>query len=211
MDLASVDPPVLVSAIQHWTYCPRQCGLIHLEHVWDENVYTLRGNAAHERADEPITRAERGRRVERGLPIWSERFGLQGRADVVEFDRSGTPYPVEYKQGGKAAELQLCAQALCLEEMFGHPVPEGAVYLVKERRRVAVALDGALRAATLAAIEEVRAMLRSGALPPAVHDRRCARCSLLDACVPQARTAALARRAADPFTPRVEAELPWKD
>ena len=200
--------PVLVSALQHWTYCPRQCGLIHVEHVWDENVYTLRGAAAHERADEPTVRAERGRRVSRGLPIWSERLGLQGRADVVEFSKAGDPYPVEYKQAGGAAELQLCAQALCLEEMFGRPVPEGALYLVKERRRTPIPLDAPLREATLAAIAAVRAMLLSGDLPPAVHDRRCARCSLLDACVPQARTAALARRAADPYTPRGEAELP---
>lgn len=198
--------PVLVSALQHWEYCPRRAGLVHVEHVWDENVYTLRGTAAHERADEPTARAERGRRVVRGLPIWSERLGLQGKADVVEFSPDGDPYPVEYKQAGKAAELQLCAQGLCLEEMFGRAVPEGALYLVKERRRAPVALGADLREATLAAVAAVRATLLSGELPPAVHDRRCARCSLLDACVPQARTAALARRAADPYTPRAEAE-----
>ena len=205
---SEVDPPVLVSALQHWGYCPRQCGLIHLEHVWDENVYTLRGTAAHERADTAMTRAERGKRIERALPIWSERLGLQGRADVVEFASDGTPYPIETKQGGKAVDLQLCAQALCLEGMFGRDVPEGAVYLVKERRRIAVAFDAALRTETLVAIEAVRAMLRAGVLPQAVHDRRCARCSLLDACVPQARTAALDRRAKDPYTPHPEVDLP---
>jgi len=144
----------------------------------------------------------------RGLPIWSESLGLQGKADVIEFDRSGNAYPVEYKQAGKAAELQLCAQALCLEEMTGHPVPEGALYLVKERRRIPVCLDAPLRERTFKAIAEVRAMLLSHRLPEAMYDRRCARCSLLDACVPQARTAALRTHMADPYTPRAEADLP---
>jgi CRISPR-associated exonuclease Cas4 len=204
--------PVLISALEHWSYCPRQCGLIHLESVWDENVLTLRGKAAHERADAPVVRRERGRRVERALPLWSERYGLQGRADVVEFSAEARPTPVEYKVGRatphRHAHVQLCAQALCLEEMFGHSVPEGAIFYVASQRREAVALDEPLRATTLAMVEEVRAMRDAGVLPEARYDRRCRQCSLLDACLPQTmeRVAAVARL--DPFAPLGERELP---
>jgi CRISPR-associated exonuclease Cas4 len=179
---------VLISAIEHYSYCPRQCGLIHLERVFDENVFTLRGRRAHERAHETSSRTEDGVRVERGLPVWSDRLGLYGVADVVEFHPDGSVYPVEYKlgrrRGNRHDALQLCAQALCLEEMLGVTVPRGAVYSHESRRRLAVTLDAALRAETEAAVAAIRAMLHGGALPPAVNDRRCPRCSLIDACLP---------------------------
>lgn len=181
--------PVTISALQHWSYCPRQCGLIHLDQAWDENLYTLRGRRAHEQVDAPGGEAVRGVRVERGLPLWSDRLGLVGRADVVEFHGT-TPYPVEYKNGprrkGSHDELQLAAQALCLEEMFGVPVPRGAIFHHTSRRRREVSITPRLREAVERATAEVRAMLRAGRLPPAVNDARCDNCSLRPSCLPAA-------------------------
>lgn len=189
---------VLISALEHWSYCPRQCGLIHLEAVWDENLYTLRGRHAHERADTAGESVEDGIRVVRGMPLWHDALGLYGKADVVEFRRGNgqsaagsqdlVPYPVEYKVGERRSwiheVIQLCAQALCLEEMLGRPVPAGAVYYRTSRRRREVAIDAALRAQTETAIRDVRAMQQSGRLPAAVNDPRCPNCSLIESCLP---------------------------
>lgn len=184
-------PPVetvLISAVEHFSYCPRQCGLIHLESVFDENLYTLKGQGAHERADEPVDRTEKGVRVLRGLPIWSDRHGLIGKADVVEV-LEASMRPVEYKVGGKVharhAAYQAAAQALCLEEMFDAIVDEVVVYFVKTRERVSYRMDD-LRAQTLRIIEAVREMKGAERLPPPVNDRRCPKCSLIDACQPAA-------------------------
>jgi CRISPR-associated exonuclease Cas4 len=178
---------VAVSALQHWSYCPRQCALIHLDQAWDENLYTLRGRAAHERVDQPDGAFESGVRVERALPVWSARLGLVGRADAVEFP-GGVPFPVEYKHGPRRErrhdDLQLAAQALCLEEMFGIPVPRGAVFHHGSRRRREVAITSDLRLAVGEAVSAVRAMLRGRQLPPAVNDRRCDKCSLRESCLP---------------------------
>lgn len=209
---------VSISALEHWSYCPRQCGLIHLESVWDENVFTLRGAHAHERADSPITRTEKGVRVERALPVWSDGLGLVGKCDVVEFQRSSSGIggeaeivPVEYKSGGSAhakhAAVQLCAQALCLEEMFGVAVPRGALFFAKTKERTTVEIDTALRESTIRAVHEVRDMLLGTILPPPVNDKRCPRCSLIDACLP----GCVARASAftlNPVNPRAETELP---
>lgn len=180
-------PEVLISALEHWSYCPRQCGLIHLEAVWDENLYTLRGKAVHERADAAGESEEDGVRVVRGLPLWSDTFGLYGKADVVEF-HGASPYPVEYKSGARRTwqheTIQLCAQALCLEEMFNMPVPEGAVYYHGSHRRRRVSLDDPLRRLTEAAILAVRTMLAGDRLPVAPNDARCPQCSLLESCLP---------------------------
>lgn len=202
----------MISALEHWEYCPRQCGLIHLEQVWGENVFTIRGTGLHARADTPMARVERGRRVERALPIWSEAHGLVGKADVVEFLRDGTPVPVETKSG-KASEriperVQLCAQALCLEEMFGLPVAEGFVFYVASQRRVAVAMDEGLREETLATVAAVRAMLLGDRLPAARYDRRCRNCSLIDACLPQGLVRGALVKPEALFVPRKEAVLP---
>jgi CRISPR-associated exonuclease Cas4 len=178
---------VLISALEHWSYCPRQCALIHLESVWDENLYTLRGAAAHTRADAAADRDEAGLRVVRAMPLWSDRLGLYGQADVVEF-HGETPYPVEYKSGSRRdwrhEALQLCAQALCLEEMLGRTVDEGAVYYQSTHRRRVIRIDAELRGATERAVTGVRQMLAGARLPPAVNDERCPNCSLLESCLP---------------------------
>ena len=177
---------VLISAIEHFSYCPRQCALIHVEQTFDENLFTMRGRRAHERVDSGDISVEEGVRCERSLPLWSERLGLRGKADLVEFRPEG-PYPVEYKAGRRAhrhAQLQLCAQALCLEEMLGAPVPRGAVFLAAVRRRVEIELDAELRRDTCRTIEAIRSVLQAPALPPAPNDARCRGCSLRDACMP---------------------------
>jgi CRISPR-associated exonuclease Cas4 len=187
--------PLPISALQHWSYCPRQCGLIHLEQAFEENLHTLRGRAVHKQVDTPGFEARAGVRVERALPLVCERLGLVGKADVVAFLPDGTPHPVEYKHGRttKAKHghdaLQLAAQAMCLEEMTGHAVREGALFYASSRRRVAVAMDAALRAAVEEAVRAIRAMLASGRLPPPVNDSRCRACSLIDICQPQALAA----------------------
>ena len=182
------DDLVTLAALQHHVYCPRQCALIHVEQVWTENLYTLRGARAHERVDEAGGATRDGVRTERALPLFSDVHGLVGKADVVEFSAGGVPYPVEHKVGpGKARradEVQLCAQALCLEEMFGQAVPAGALFHKKTRRRREVAFTDALRAETLAVAAAVRATLQSGRLPPPVADARCERCSLVETCMP---------------------------
>lgn len=189
--------PLPLSALQHWAYCPRQCGLIHLEQAFDDNLHTLRGQAVHRQVDDPGFEMRRGLRVERALPVWSDRLGLIGKADVVEYEPDGVPYPVEYKHGSrhKAADIaacddmQLAAQALCLEEMSGRSVPEGALYYASSRRRRVVAIDAGLRASVERTRAEVANMLTTGVLPPPTADvRRCKGCSLRDRCQPEALT-----------------------
>lgn len=195
------DDLVMISALEHYSYCPRQCALIHVEQTFDENLYTLRGRAVHERVDEPVFELKEGVRIERALPLWSKRLGLIGKADVVEF-HGVTPYPVEYKHGSKRErehdDLQLCAQAMCLEEMTGKTVPRGAIYYHSSRRRREVEFTEALRAEVEASTSEIRRMLSEKALPPPVNDHRCRHCSLQESCMPAAvgeknRAAALLR------------------
>src|SRR5680860_64047 len=170
------DDLVLISALEHWSYCPRQCGLIHLEATFDENLFTLRGRRLHERVDEPGSDREDGIRRIRAMPLFSNALGLTGRADLVEF-HGETPYPVEYKAGSKRdhqhESLQLCAQALCLEEMFDTSVLKGAIYAHASRKRSEVAFDDELRARVPAAVAAVREMLSGMLMPPAVNDARC--------------------------------------
>ena len=207
------DDTVMVSALEHYSYCPRQCALIHREQTFDENIYTLRGSAIHERVDEPEGAIAQGVRVERGLPIWSTSLGLTGKADMVEF-HGDTPYPVEYKHGpvrrGRHADLQLCAQAMCLEEMLGVAVPRGAVYHFSSRKRREVALVPQLRQRVRDAVDAIRQMLRSDTLPSACADARCKNCSLLESCMPfvvanKARISGLQRRLFYPLVPGREA------
>ncbi len=205
--------PIVLSALQHWQYCPRQCGLIHLEQVFDDNVHTLRGQAVHARTDRPGVASDNDVRVERALPLWHEVLGLIGKSDVVEFLPDGTPYPVEYKQGSrhKAADiaacddLQLAAQALCLEAMTGRSVPQGALYYASSKRRRSVTMTPGLRAQVASVTHMVRQMLASGQLPPPLQgepaQRRCKACSLLERCQPQATHAVLAQARQALFDP----------
>ncbi|MCK9283444.1 MAG: CRISPR-associated protein Cas4 [Rhodocyclaceae bacterium] len=182
--------PIPISALEHWSYCPRQCCLIHAEQAFAENVHTLRGQAVHSRTDEPGVETRPGLRVARAIPLWCDRLGLVGKSDVVEFLADGTPYPVEYKHGKKRQkqhdDIQLAAQALCLEEMEGRPVPYGAIYHASSRRRREVAISAELRQAVETAIAEIRAALAAPRLPPPVNDERCSECSLIDLCQPAA-------------------------
>ena len=181
---------VIVSALQHYVYCPRQCALIHADLAWEDNLFTIRGHRAHEAVDIPQGMVRDGVRVEMALPIWSDKLGLTGRADVVEFLGDGTPYPVEHKVGlrkyKRADEVQLCAQGMCLEEMFEKPVSRGALYYRKSRRRREVLFGSDLVDFVLKTIEEVRALIESQSMPLPAADDRCAHCSLQDICLPMA-------------------------
>lgn len=184
------EDPVMISALEHFSYCPRQFALIHIEQAFDDNVHTKRGNAVHERVDEPGVELREGVRVERALPVWSDRLGLIGKCDVVEFETDGTPYPIEYKHGPKRVkehdDLQLAAQALCLEEMTGKPVPKGAIYHFSSRRRREVNISAMLREKMEATLVGIRSLMRDGRLPAPVNDKRCDHCSLKDICQPEA-------------------------
>ena len=187
-----------VSALEHYRYCPRQCALIHVDGVWSENRHTVRGTRGHRRVDEPAGRSERGRLVLRGVPIWSERLGLSGRCDAIEAYPNGTVLPVEHKVGvrhGDAADVQLCAQAMCLEEMLGVAIPVGFVWYSAVRRRSRVGLDSSLRRTTLATIEAVREAFEHRRLPEAADDERCTNCQLIDHCMPGVVSAAPALEA----------------
>jgi CRISPR-associated exonuclease Cas4 len=191
----AADDPIALSALQHWAYCPRQCALIHIEQAFDENLQTQHGRAQHAQVDRPGVDVRHGVRVERALPLWSDELGLIGKADVVEFEPDGTPYPVEYKHGSrhKAAaiaacdDLQLAAQALCLEEMIGRAVPEGALFYASSKRRRTLSITPSLRDEVRSAAAAVRQALAKGKMPPPTTDtRRCQGCSLRERCQPEA-------------------------
>lgn len=182
----SDQPEILISALEHYSYCPRQCALIHVEQTYDENLYTMRGKLMHERVDSGEEKPNRGVTTQRAIPLWSERYGLRGKADVVEWYDS-VPYPVEYKVGrrkGLHTDIQLCAQALCLEEMLAVTVPRGAVYYAATRRRHEVIFHEQLRSMTLQIIEAMRQILLTQQLPDAPNDERCTHCSLIHSCLP---------------------------
>ena len=193
------DDPIALSALQHWVYCPRQCALIHLEQAFDDNIHTARGNAVHKLVDTPGYEIRSGVKVERSLPLWSDRLGLIGKADLVEFHPDGTVFPVEFKHGRKRQkthdDIQLAAQAICLEDMLGRPVPLGAIYHASSHRRREVAITTELRELVVQTADAIRAMLSAGTLPPPVFDARCRECSLKDICQPEALTATAMQRA----------------
>lgn len=181
---------VSLSALQHHAFCPRQCALIHNEQVWAENYLTAQGRVLHERVDggEPETR--KGVRYERSVHLSAERLGLTGIADMVEHHlKTGRLKPVEYKRGKPKPtaidEIQLCAQALCLEEMTGQTIEEGALWYMQTRHRVPVVFLEGLRQTTLHTIAQVRELLKSGKTPPPEYGRHCKACSLVEVCQPK--------------------------
>ncbi len=188
--VSATDDPIPISALQHWAYCPRQCGLIYLEQSFEDNVHTARGQAVHHLVDTPGHEVKASVRVERALPLWSDRLGLIGKADLVEFHPDGTVFPVEFKHGHRRQkmhdDLQLAAQAICLEEMLGRPVPRGAIYHASSRRRREVAITPELRRLVEATADAIRAMFAAGTLPLPVNDARCRECSLKALCQPEA-------------------------
>jgi CRISPR-associated exonuclease Cas4 len=194
-----------LSALQHLIFCERQCALIHIEQVWADNPLTVEGGLLHERVDSAVVESRTGVRFARRVALHSLRLGVTGKADVVEFHRVGddqpgailpgvaghwVPFPVEYKRGrpklDESDRVQLCAQALCLEEMLYVPAPAGALFYGRTRRRFDVAFDVDLRARTEAACARLHDLLASGRTPVAVREPKCARCSLLDICKPDA-------------------------
>ena len=192
-----------LSALQHLVFCERQCALIHVERIWEENRLTAEGRTLHEKVDEDYRRYQRGIKQFAGLSVRSERLRLQGRIDMLEVIQAtdggqghvfagisavGALLPVEFKRGRPkrhdADRVQLCAQAMCLEEMTGAPVPVGALFYGQIRRRVEVVLEPELRRVTEAAANRLHALVASGTTPPAVHGAHCRSCSLVKACQP---------------------------
>lgn len=195
------DDYLQLSGLQHFAFCRRQWALIHIEQQWRDNLRTVEGDILHERAhDETIKERSRDKITVRGLRVFSAELGISGACDVVEFlhskdgaklnGESGLwlPYPVEYKRGSSkqkdADRLQLCAQAMCLEQMFGCPVPEGALYYGETRRRERVALDAGLREQVAAMLAEMHAYDSRGYTPKVKPGRHCNACSLKELCLP---------------------------
>ena len=179
-----------LAALQHYAFCPRQCALIHNEQAWAENFLTAQGRALHERVDGGELETRKGVRFERSVHASAEKFGISGVLDMIEHElATGRLKPVEYKRGkpkvGLWDKIQLCAQALCLEEMTGKTVEEGALWYQQTRHREPVVFSGSLRQETLAVIEQVRSLLESGATPPPVYGKHCKACSLVEICQPQ--------------------------
>lgn len=184
---AAYHQPIWLSTLEHYAYCERQCALMIVDGLWAENEHTIRGQRFHRRVDSGQPRKERGVQTLRGLRLWSEVYELAGRADAVEI-RGETYLPVEFKAGtrhGRTAEIQLCAQALCLEEMFGVAVLEGAIWYGKHRRKQLVSIDRELRALTVATVEKVKLLRDRRQLPQAVNDERCEHCQLRPSCLPE--------------------------
>ncbi len=195
-----------ISALQHLIFCERQCGLIHIEQAWVENRLTVEGRFLHDRVDEYEVEVRGELRAVRSLRIRSLELGLIGKADLIEFhqlvgeDKNGVvlkdtpglwrPLPVEYKRGQPKPdicdEVQLCAQAMCLEEMLGTQVPEGQIFYGKPRRRHDVKFSADLRMATKQAAARLHELIRSGKTPPAVYEKKCESCSLKQICLPKA-------------------------
>jgi CRISPR-associated exonuclease Cas4 len=185
---------VPLSALQHYLFCPRQCALIHVEQAWAENRLTAEGRVLHEATAAAGSEKRRGVRVVTAMPLVSKRLGVSGIADLVEMHKSadGTwrPFPVEYKRGKpkshRADEVQLCAQAMALEEMFSVTLDEGALFYGETRRRVAVPLDTALRQLTGQVAADTRALLDGRMTPPPVYAKStCTNCSLNELCQPK--------------------------
>ncbi|MBB1092541.1 CRISPR-associated protein Cas4 [Rhodopseudomonas palustris] len=200
-----LDDPIALSALQHAVYCLRQAALIHIERMWEENRFTAEGRVLHNSVHEAADHRRGSIRRVSAMPLACRRLNLAGTADLVEF-RDGpdgeTAFPVEYKRGKaklhRADEVQLCAQALCLEEMTGRPVPEGALFYASTRRRVGVPFDAELRRLTEDVAISFRALVDAGRTPAAnFRADRCNACSLLDLCRPK-----LARESAADFRNR---------
>ena len=180
-----------ISALQHYAYCPRQFALIHVEQAWAENRFTAEGRILHERVDSGVAEQRRNVRYERSVAIVSDKYQIKGKMDLLEVEAGEPPlyFPVEYKRGKPKVEdwdrIQLCAQALCIEEMKNTNVHEGAIWYWEVRHREQIKIDDSLRKETISAIEEAHAILESGRTPsPVKSKKKCRACSLFDLCEP---------------------------
>lgn len=182
-----------ISALQHLLFCDRQCALIHIERLWEENVLTAEGRIAHEKVDQGGAETRPARKTVFGLPLRSLRLGLIGKADVVEFSQDAAgkvvAFPVEHKRGRPKQKdcdrVQLCAQAICLEEMLGAKVPDGALFYGKTRRREDVVFDDGLRRLTEETAIRLHDLIGSGTTPRAEYAKKCESCSLIQLCLPK--------------------------
>ncbi len=206
---------IQLSALQHMLFCQRQCALIHVEQLWVENKFTAEGRVMHERVDRG-DQEDRGRvRVEYSLPLKSSRLGITGKADVVEFHlmddgkRHWVPFPVEYKRGkpkkNDSDKVQLCAQALCLEEMLDQKIKDGALFYGKTRRRLKVEFDESLRRITCETAEKIHRLISFGETPMARYEKKCDTCSFFDLCLP--KTIGKRRKVTSWFNDAVHKEL----
>lgn len=204
------DSPVMISALKHYQYCPRRCALVHIEGLWSENFFTASGRDMHTHVDQKGHLTRRDVHLATSLRLVSNRLGIMGVADMVEFhklesstDAEGRiigavlpgrkgfwcPYPVEYKRGApeirRADEVQLCAQALCLEEMLGVSISKGALFYGETRRRMDVLFDDELRNLTESVIQKVQQLVQKGETPPPIYTKGCKACSLHNLCLPE--------------------------
>jgi len=198
----SEDNLLPLSALQHFIFCPRRCALVHLEQQWQENIFTVEGQNLHQKTHDEQVENRPGVRIVRGLRIHSHRLGLIGQTDVVEFRQGDTgielagaaglwqPFPVEYKRGilKKRFEytVQLCAQAICLEEMTHAQIPCGAIYYGKSKRRIEVKFDDTLRTQTTVYAEKLHQLFQGRQTPQAQYKKKCNSCSLYHRCMPKA-------------------------
>ena len=185
---------IYLSRLQHYLFCPRQFALIELENIWSENQFTAEGQVLHQRVNQADQEKRKDIRTVWALRLSHIELGIEGVADVVEYhkqvDGSETPFPIEYKRGKpkthRADEVQLCAQALCLEDMHGVTVPQGALFYGEVRRRNAVIFDTELRDLTRNTILACRAIVQTQCTPSADYQsKKCNACSLIDLCHPK--------------------------
>jgi len=188
----NTEPPdkIPLSALNQYAYCPRRCYLIHAEGEFTDNIHTQSGTNEHERVDQLAHDIKKGVRVEFALPVWSDQLNITGRCDVVEFHPDGMVFPVEYKHGKRKQwlndDLQVAAQAMCLEEMLKVHIPMAAIYHIQTRRRREVSIDQTLRSQVVATINAVAGLLNSRLCPPPIEDKkRCPQCSLNELCNPE--------------------------
>jgi CRISPR-associated exonuclease Cas4 len=186
------DDLIQLSALQHLVFCERQCALIHIEQLWSENLFTAEGRIMHDKVDTANRESRGSIRIEYGVPMRSLRLGLIGKADVVEFHRENDkwiPFPVEYKRGKPKMDdcdkVQLCAQAICLEEMMNVEIPEGALFYGQTRRREDVVFDERLRLETEDTAKKVHELIASGITPKPEFSNKCKKCSLYELCMPK--------------------------
>ena len=180
---------LLLSGLQHLRFCPRQCALIHIEQQWSENFFTAAGRVQHEKVHGSTAESRKTVKTERNLKIASALLGVTGCTDAVEFYSDGKIIPIEYKHGkpkeNTSDEVQLCAQVICLEEMLGCTITEGALFYFKTRRRIPVPITDELRRETIELAKRFHRFVADGQTPAALYSRQCESCSFIDECFPE--------------------------